>query len=77
MKNVRVDKLGRIVIPITIRCALAFYEGSELEACLEGDRVILRHASDTCRLCYTRIERDAPMGLCCHCVEKVKEIDVG
>ena len=74
MKCVRMDKLGRIVIPATFRKILGFRAGSALEVCPEEDRVIVRHSSACCKLCYASIDNRKGVGLCQSCIEKIKKI---
>ena len=72
MKIVRVDKLGRIVIPIAYRRALDLTYGSELEIEMNTDTISIRRAADCCKLCYGRIENRLGIGLCDACIKKVK-----
>ena len=73
MKKVFIDKLGRIVIPISIRKALDLKEGTELEVSLLNESVIVRRPFFYCKLCYGKTDADNEFGICKGCVEKIKE----
>lgn len=47
----KVDDLGRVVIPSSIRRALGIKDGETVEFAVEGDRVVLTHAADRCLFC--------------------------
>ena len=47
----KVDDLGRIVIPSTMRRALGISEGDQVEIHLDGDRVVVAKAADRCTFC--------------------------
>lgn len=47
----RVDKLGRIVLPIELRKAMDIGDRDTLEIIAEGDKVILKKAVSTCVFC--------------------------
>jgi transcriptional pleiotropic regulator of transition state genes len=47
----KVDDLGRVVIPASIRKALGIADGDTVEFSVEGDRVVLVRAADKCLFC--------------------------
>ena len=47
----KVDKLGRVVLPIELRRTLEIEEHDSLEIALEGDCIILRKYQPTCIFC--------------------------
>lgn len=47
----KIDDLGRVVIPSSIRRSLGIREGDTLEFAVEGDRVVLERAVDKCLFC--------------------------
>ena len=73
MKKVFIDKLGRIVIPISIRKALDLKEGTEFEVSLLNESVIVRRPFFCCKLCYSKTDEDNEFGICKSCIEKIKE----
>ena len=50
----RIDELGRIVIPKGMRTALNINDNDELEIYLEGDRIIIRKAEQSCSICGSK-----------------------
>ncbi len=47
----KVDDLGRVVIPSSIRKLLDIREGDELEVHVEDGQVVMRQAADQCAFC--------------------------
>ena len=47
----KIDDLGRVVIPASIRRALAIREGDAVEVTVEGERVVIARPQDTCVFC--------------------------
>ena len=74
MKRIKIDKLGRVVIPITIRRSLKLYEGSLLEIHLEKDRIILNRPTSLCKICYKDIDNQSGICICTSCINKIKKI---
>ena len=52
MKNTgvarKVDKLGRVVIPVELRRTLGIVEGMELDFLVEGENIVLRKYEKSC-----------------------------
>ena len=74
MKTCRIDKLGRIVIPIQYRKKLGLCEGSELNIEYEGRRVIVTPAEELCRICGGKLCDCREIAICKGCIEKVKRM---
>ena len=68
-----VDSLGRVVIPMEIRENLGIGTKDLLEISLEGDKIILRKACDSCIFCGADSELVEFEGkkLCKACLEKL------
>ena len=47
----RIDDLGRVVIPASLRRALELGENDEVEITREGDRLVLQKHRHTCVFC--------------------------
>lgn len=47
----KVDDLGRVVLPATLRRALGIREGDEVEVALDGDRLVLAKPAERCTFC--------------------------
>ena len=73
----KVDDLGRVVIPSTIRRALAIGEGDELEVHLDGDHIVLARPADRCTFCggeqHLEVFREKPV--CWSCMAAVRAMD--
>jgi len=76
MKKVAIDKLGRMVIPVSIRRSLDLQEGSELDVSLDNDRIILCRSSSLCKICYTKITIANEFCVCERCIRKIKNSDI-
>ena len=67
----RVDKLGRIVIPLELREKYGLTEGAEIEFIDEGDGVTVKSSESLCKLCSTPISKDSELPLCECCIGKI------
>ena len=67
----RVDKLGRIVIPIELREKYGLDEGVKIEFLDVGDGITVRASEPFCKICRTAISDSATIPLCKMCIEKV------
>ena len=67
----RVDKLGRIVVPIELRQKYGMTEGKEVEFLDSGDGVTVKCAEPFCRLCRAEIPVSESLPLCEKCIAKV------
>ncbi len=74
MKVGKIDRLGRVVVPITIRRALNLCDGSSLEIYLEEDKIIMRRPTKCCRICYADIDNGNSFGICTGCINKIKKL---
>jgi AbrB family transcriptional regulator, transcriptional pleiotropic regulator of transition state genes len=73
----KVDDLGRIVIPSTLRKTLGITEGDELEFALDGDRLLLTRPADRCAFCAGD-EHLEPFGgkvVCWSCMAAIRALD--
>lgn len=71
----RIDELGRVVIPKSIRDVYGWEPGTPVEIFTDGEKVILREYAPGCVLCGT-VENDLhelyPNKLICtHCIERI------
>ncbi len=73
----KVDDLGRIVIPSTIRRTLGITEGDELEVHVDGDRVVLAQPADRCTFCDGEQHLESFRGkpVCWSCMAAVRAMD--
>lgn len=70
----KLDKFGRLVIPVSYRKILGLNENSTLCVTIEDDAVVVRRAKPFCRLCYSAINPNKEIPLCEKCMEKVKKL---
>ena len=73
MKKIFIDKLGRIVIPVSIRKALDLKVDTELDISIFNGSVLIRRAVCYCKLCYSKTDTRNEFGICKNCIEKIKE----
>lgn len=72
----RVDKLGRIVLPIELRKAMDIGDRDTLEIIAEGDTVFLKKAVSTCVFC----DGTKDLGifrnkhLCMNCLRELQQV---
>jgi len=73
----KVDDLGRVVIPASIRSALGIESGDLLEITVEADRVVLHRPSEVCTFCGAATELTAFRGriVCWSCTAALRALD--
>ena len=71
----RLDKLGRIVLPIELRRILDIAENDELEIFMENDRIVLQKFESVCLFCGSSRKLIVHYGknVCQNCVNKMSE----
>ena len=52
----RMDELGRVVVPMEIRKALGWAQGTRLKMDVTGDAVTLKKSESYCALCGTSLD---------------------
>ena len=70
----KIDKLGRVVIPISYRQKLNVKTDDTLVFSLENDAVVIRPQRRCCRLCGGEVTHLAALPLCDACISHVKEL---
>ena len=75
MKTIRLDKLGRVVIPIQYRKNLGVVAGSKLNIEYSDGKVIITPAEEHCCVCGKELDHSLSIPLCNSCIEKVKGIE--
>ena len=70
------DKLGRIVIPKSIRKALDIEVNDKLEVFSEGDRIIVKKYVPFCIFCGSdsELKEYGEKKICSECLSKLKEM---
>ena len=70
----KIDELGRVVLPISIRHNLDINERDSLEIFTDGDRIILQKYQPACIFCNNVDDVVFYNGkrICVECLEKIK-----
>jgi transcriptional pleiotropic regulator of transition state genes len=73
----KVDDLGRVVIPASIRSALGIEAGDLLEITVEADRVVLHRPVEACTFCGGARELTEFRGriVCWSCTAALRALD--
>ena len=74
MKVAKIDKLGRIVIPMTIRKQLGIAEDDHLSIYREGKKIVISPMKSICRICGCDIDQSTKIELCDKCIMQIKEL---
>lgn len=72
----KVDKLGRIVLPVELRKTLDIGDKDDLEIAVEGDRVVLRKYCPACIFCDSAKEVGVFRGknICMNCLHELQQV---
>ena len=70
----RIDKLGRIVLPMDYRKALGLCAEAEVILGIEGTTITIKSADTTCKLCGSTNNVSKSIWVCSECVKKIKSI---
>ena len=72
--RIKIDNLGRVVIPKGYRDKLGINKGDELDIELTNNTVVLQKADRFCCICGNKnLKSDIP--LCSNCINKIKTQD--
>lgn len=72
----KVDRLGRVVLPIELRRTLGIVEGDDIEMSLANGTIALRKIEKTCVFCGQEEDLIGYLGktICQTCLEKISEL---
>ena len=72
----KIDNLGRVVIPKSIRKALNIEHNDEISMSVEGENLIISKGYQTCSLCVSKkIKHQIGTKFICNdCVENIKDL---
>ena len=70
--NRKVDKLGRIVLPIDIRNSLGIKENDSLHIECDGVSITLRLNKKVCKICESCCDVNAEYMICHKCISLIK-----
>ena len=68
----RVDKLGRVVLPIGYRERLGLTENSKVNISMENESISITPIGEKCVMCGSKEEINQSLCLCIRCIERVK-----
>ena len=68
----KIDKLGRIVLPMDYRKALGLEGEVRVVLGINGNAITVRGEDTSCRLCGSPIEVSEHLGVCSECVRRIK-----
>lgn len=74
MIEIKIDNLGRVVIPIKIRKKLSLVCGSKLSVSLDKNVIKLIPVQNCCVLCGGEDLLLRDLKICERCVERIKEM---
>ena len=74
MKQIKLDNLCRIVIPVSIRKNLGMKQGTQLKIEQVNDYIIIKLAKKACLLCGSHTATHNEFMICDTCIEKIKKI---
>lgn len=71
----KVDKLGRVVLPVEIRRSLGIEVGDLIDVSVEGQRVVMRKVASGCTFCDSpeQLREFADRLVCEQCVTRLSE----
>jgi len=74
----KIDKLGRIVIPIEFRKVLYMNTNDDLEIFVDVDTIVLKKRLDKCIICgeTSDLKVYREKYICCYCRKKVIELSI-
>ena len=67
----KIDKLGRIVIPIDLRKKYGFTEGTKIEILAMDEGIMVRSDEPFCKICHEKISEESAFPLCKNCMAEV------
>ena len=67
----KIDKLGRLVVPLELRRKYGLNIGSRVEFLDTGDSVIIKPSEPACRICRADVSEGSEFPLCESCISKI------
>lgn len=69
----KIDKLGRIVLPIDFRKALGLEVDAEVILGINGNTITVKGADCSCKLCGAMVEVSKRLLVCSECIRRIRE----
>lgn len=75
MENVvrKIDKTGRVVLPIDFRKNLGIKDGEEILLGINEGHITIKRNIRSCRICNSELSNKNSFSLCEKCIEKIKK----
>lgn len=73
----KIDRLGRIVIPISYRRALDLQPNDAVTVSIKNGEIVISPVKYTCVICGTILEKRSKLRICRHCIITIKENENG
>ena len=74
----KVDKLGRIVLPVELRKTMGIGDRDDLEIAVDGDMVVLRKYNPACIFCDSVKEIGVfrEKNICMSCLRELQQVSI-
>ena len=69
----KIDKLGRIVLPMDFRKALGLEGEAEVVLGINGNAITVKGVDTSCKLCGSMVEVSNSLRVCSECIRKIRE----
>ena len=76
MKKTKVDKLGRIVIPVSYRKSLRISPETELIVNLQENGILITPLKSICKICEKPLENATALPVCNVCISRIKSLNI-
>ncbi len=70
----KIDKLGRIVIPMEYRKKAGLEIDDEASITEENGRIIIERKTPSCKICGSEEKLNKEFSLCQQCIDKIKNL---
>ncbi len=70
----KIDKLGRIVIPMEYRKKAGLEIDDEASITEENGRIIIERKTPSCKICGSEENLNKDFSLCQQCIDKIKNL---
>lgn len=68
----KIDKLGRIVLPMDFRKALGLKEEESVCISVSADAITIKAVKSNCKICACASDVSIALKICSKCIEKIK-----
>jgi transcriptional pleiotropic regulator of transition state genes len=69
----KIDKLGRIVLPMDFRKALGLEGEAEVVLGINENAITVKGVDTSCKLCGSMVEVSKSLMVCSECIRKIRE----